>query len=110
MSEYKEHYEDEGYKCPYCGYQYTCDDWGYDYEGDEIECYKCGKKFRGTAYHSVNFGSEPDCKLNGEEHTFTEKKTFKSGGMYSNCDVCYRLIFKSHHHEEWVKHFPWSKQ
>ena len=68
MSKYEDKFDDEGYKCPYCGYKTVCDDWGFDYDGVEEECCECGKKFYATASHSISFESEPDCELNGDEH------------------------------------------
>ena len=105
MSKYEETRETEGYKCPYCGHMPTCDDWGHDYEGEEYECDECGKVSYATAIHTVDFETTPNCLLNNEEHVYTETKTLKSGGLYSNCDICGEYLFKNHDPEGWKKYF-----
>ena len=62
----------ENILCPYC--QSICG--GYDdFEGDgfndeskEFVCDDCGKKFECRRVITVNYRTEMDCELNGEEH------------------------------------------
>lgn len=59
--------------CPYC--QYKCGDHE-SFEGDniwdeeprEFECEECQKKFEGRRVVTVDYRTEKDCSLNGEEH------------------------------------------
>lgn len=89
MSEIEETNESEGYKCPYCGYMHTCDDWGYDYDGVGHKCDGCDKFFYATAQHNVDFVSGPDCELNGDEHKLSH---FKDNAYF--CDVCSQCVIK----------------
>ena len=89
MSKFDETSEDTGYKCPYCGYLDICDDWGYDYEGDILDCEQCGKKFYASAIHTVDFQATPNCELNGEEHKL---RHFKNNAYF--CEICNKCIIK----------------
>lgn len=58
--------------CPYC--QSKCGDCdsfeGYnlfDEEAIEFECDECGKKFEGRRCVTVDYRTEKDCSMNGEE-------------------------------------------
>lgn len=93
MSKFEDTSESLGYKCPYCGSQHECDDWGYDYDGQEMECDECNKKFYATANHSVDFDSEPDCELNNEDHVLTFYKKHDNGDAYF-CDTCGKCVIK----------------
>lgn len=88
MSEFDYEMSNEGYKCPYCGYEVTCDDWGYDYNGEEVECEECGKKYYATADHSVSFNSTPDCELNNEEHDLVNVDGIDKAKFCSKCNKC----------------------
>ena len=82
-SKFTEQIASEGYICPYCEETHYCDDWGHDYDGEVVECEECGKKFRATASHSVDFYARPDCELNGGEHDYV----WNEAGAYF-CSVC----------------------
>jgi DNA-directed RNA polymerase subunit RPC12/RpoP len=92
MSKYEDEYEDDGYKCPYCSYHVICDDWGFDYDGEEEECEECGKKYIATASHSVSFDTKPDCKLNGEKHDLE----YNSITDCYFCKTCGKCILKKY--------------
>jgi len=70
--------------CPYC--QSKCgshDDFencGWDDASVEFECEECEKKFEAQRVVTVDYRTEKDCKLNGEEH---EKGKYHC----KNCDV-----------------------
>ena len=64
--------DSENILCPYC--QSKCGDYE-DFEGDgfneenkEFTCDECNKKFEGRRVITVDYRTEKDCKLNGEEH------------------------------------------
>lgn len=70
--------------CPYC--QSKCGDvddfenCGWDNATEGFECEECGKKFEGRKVVIVDYRTEKDCELNGEEH--------KEGKYHcENCDV-----------------------
>jgi len=92
--------ETEGYKCPYCHRQYTCDDWGFDYDDEEMECDDCGKKFFATAEQSIDFISHPSCQLNNEIHdwVFGESSSVQD---FLICKKCDKYIFKKHQAEKY---------
>ena len=83
----------EGYKCPYCGELYVCDDWGYGYDREVETCNKCSKKFMATAHHSINFCTTPDCELNNEEHDLEFYQNTLNGKAYF-CKVCKKCVIK----------------
>lgn len=85
--EIESHWEDEGYKCPYCKHQYTCDDWGNDYDYQIEKCEYCGNKFRATAHTSTHYESEPDCNINGLEHNYVYDGLYKNFDSHK-CTVC----------------------
>ena len=88
LGKYDETCESQGYKCPYCGEQHFCDDWGYDYDGEKLQCEECKKYFYATASHTTDFRSRADCELNDEKHQF-EFRTFNDpneGAFF--CKVC----------------------
>jgi hypothetical protein len=89
MSKYEYEYQDDGYKCPYCGQQTTCDDWGFDYEGEIQECEECNKKYYATAIHNIDFKSMPDCELNNDRHILNKRLD-----CYF-CDICGKCILNN---------------
>ena len=55
--------------CPYCEQEISdsCETVGNnDGDTETIEC-NCGKKFVAVCHISVEYSSEPDCELNGDE-------------------------------------------
>jgi uncharacterized Zn finger protein len=57
--------------CPYC--QARDDDaWELRSEEATIKCWECGKVFRWKRETSVEYITNADCSLNGEEHSFEE--------------------------------------
>lgn len=95
MSDIDETSNSTGYECPYCGHHHVCDDWGYEYESEVIECDSCDKKFYATANHTVDFEATPDCELNGIEHdlVFYDKSSLDGYNSYF-CDICNKCILK----------------
>lgn len=94
MSKFNDTSELIGYKCPYCGAQHECDDWGCDYDGQEVDCDVCEKKFYATANHSVDFDAEPDCELNGDVHELSFNRVMDNGKTVYFCDVCGKCFIK----------------
>jgi len=87
MPKFNYTYGDWGFKCPYCKNEPSYELTSYS-EGTEVrECENCGKKFSGNVNIEVNYYSEPDCKLNGEEHQW-ELKEFRSGSKANLCSIC----------------------
>ena len=86
--------ESSGYKCPYCEHQTTCDDWGFDYDGEVTACYNCEKKFTATADHSVSFIAAPSCELNGGKCECTDPSQLTNSKIYYCCDVCDSVLVK----------------
>lgn len=93
-SKYSDESSSEGYICPYCKEESCCDDWGYDYDGEVVECHGCGKKFEATANHSVAFVSAPDCELNNEKHDLEFYKNEGSNNASYFCKVCEKCVIK----------------
>lgn len=63
--------DNENVLCPYC--QSVCGDWesfsnSYGDESEDFECESCGKKFTGQRVITVDYRTEADCEMNGEEH------------------------------------------
>jgi hypothetical protein len=85
MSKFDYTIEDDGYKCPYCGNTTICDDWGFDYDGEIIECDVCNKKYRASANTTTSFKAKPDCELNGEKHRF---KKYSEHSKCAFCEIC----------------------
>lgn len=86
-TEFDSMYENEGYRCPYCRALHYCDDWGYDYEGEVMDCEECEKKFMATAVRTIDFVSKPNCEINGEEHKYEFNRVYKEYNSYF-CSVC----------------------
>ncbi len=77
--------------CPYCKSKCGCqeefeghDIW--DEESIEMECEDCNKKFTARRVVTVDYRTEGDCKLNGEEHEKGEYHC-KKCDVYNGCDV-----------------------
>jgi len=62
----------ENILCPYCQSKCGCyddfEDDGFNDESKIFECDNCGKKFEGRRVITIDYRTERDCKLNGEEH------------------------------------------
>jgi hypothetical protein len=74
--------------CPYCGYKHE-DSWECSNSGT-FDCDKCDKTFSYERIITIDYYSEADCKLNGEEHDLYEvQKLFDDiPPIYFKCKKC----------------------
>jgi transposase-like protein len=55
--------------CPYCKNEYQREAADYSEDRRIEKCDNCGKKFHTYDDFSVAHNTQPDCELNGDEHT-----------------------------------------
>lgn len=72
--------------CPYCGYRYQVESEDFSEDGRVEECGECGKKFHHSQSFSVDTCTEPDCKLNGDEHAWVAVDLQEC--MHDFCSMC----------------------
>ena len=94
-TKYEEHSDDCNAICPYCGNSYQVEAEDYDEEGGIEKCDNCGKKYFLQTSFSVTHNTQPNCRLNGEEHTW-EKQTWKTPPEhYKVCTICGEYDFRN---------------
>ena len=86
MSEYTDQSDDNHVICPYCGHSYQPESEDYDTDEREENCEECGKNYYLSQEFSVTHNTQPDCKLNGDEHDY--KPIDLNGKKVPLCTVC----------------------
>ena len=66
------HYET--YECPYCNHEQEYEEEAETEVVDEVvECTNCSMKFLGNRRITVKHTSQPDCSLNGIDHSWVKE-------------------------------------
>ena len=86
MAEYEETFDECDRICPYCGGAYQVEAEDYSEDVQEEECEECGKKYYAHDSFSVDHLAIPDCKLNGDNHTWESVPV--NMGRHDFCSVC----------------------
>jgi hypothetical protein len=99
MAEFEERYGEDEITCPYCRLEIG-DSWELTSDSDDCyECPHCNKNFSWERRTEVTYTSTPDCKLNKEEHKFSEWEDLvhKDNEVFTarrECTVCEKTEYK----------------
>jgi len=89
---------DQAIICPYCKYHYSDSHDVLAPEQDNketIECENCGKKFVAEVVTTVDYFTNRNCELNGENHEFIPNKIL--GNNDKKCSKCSLILY---HYDE----------